>query len=120
MLPLGDAGADAPERGAGITPSAPARRGPGGLLVPTDRASDLRVIVSCASAPGAAPRLAELWLNDLPLGALALGAELHEVALLAPAAAWQRLNRLEFRSGSDGADPWLVLDRVRFEPPAGP
>jgi hypothetical protein len=90
------------------------------VLVPTDRARELRVIVACASAPGAPPGLAEVWLNGQLLGAVPLGAELAERTLLAPAAAWQRINTLSFRSGGGAAGAWLALDRVRFEALAGP
>ena len=89
---------------------------PAGVFVPTDRPETLRILVECAAPQGAEPRWIEVWLNGERLGKFRPGERMTEHRLLAPARWWRRINLLEFATADgDSSEPFLVVDRIRFE-----
>jgi hypothetical protein len=86
-----------------------------GILVPTDRAETLRIVVACAAPRGSEPRPVELWLNGTRLKVFRPGVAMSEEAALAEAERWRRLNLLEFVAVGQDRTPFLAVDWIRFE-----
>jgi hypothetical protein len=86
-----------------------------GIFVPIDRAEPLRIVVDCAAPRGSEPRWIEVWLNGGRLGRFRPGREMSERSLTAEEHWWQRINLLEFAAGEQSGEPFLAVDRVRFE-----
>jgi len=86
-----------------------------GILVPTDRPETLVIVIECATPPGAQARPVEVWLNGERLAVIRPGDQMSEQRVLAEARWWHRLNLLELVAAETDSNPWLAVDRIRFQ-----
>jgi hypothetical protein len=86
-----------------------------GIFVPTASARTLRIFIACAAPRGTDPQWIEVWLNGHRLGGFVPRTEMKEHALTADRRWWQRINLLELASPENTGEPYLAVDRLRFE-----